>query len=283
MGASLLITFRESLEASLVIGMVLAMVGQDGRRRHGFAIWGGLAFGIAASLVVAWAFIRFLGQFEGREEQIFEGSTMIVGALLLATLLLWTGSHSSGRKLEGQILTAAEKGWLATGVLVFVSILREGVETVVYLGSSLRDGGPGTFIGGLVGILLAVGLGFLILRGGRRLPASRFFMVTSILFLLFGAGLFARAAGEFGEAGLLSGLATPLWTLAQVDQNGLPTLMSDQGAVGSFMKGLFGYSSSPTLAQLLAWLVYASSMGALLWGRRRRTSGMPSKELNRAS
>ena len=270
MGASLLITFRESLEASLVIGMVLAMVGRDGRKRQGFAIWGGLVFGVGASLAVAWAFITFLGQFEGREEQIFEGSTMIIGALLLATLLFWTGSHSSGRKLEGQIEAAAAKGWLATGVLVFVSILREGVETVVYLGSSLRDGGPGTFIGGLVGILLAVGLGLLILRGGRKLPASRFFMVTSLLFLLFGAGLFARAAGEFVEAGLLPGAGSPLWTLGRVDQNGLPSLLSDEGPIGSFLKGLFGYASSPTLAQLLAWFVYTVAMAAMLWGRRKK-------------
>ena len=276
MGASLLITFRESLEASLVIGMVLASIRREGRQSRLFAIWGALGLGLLASLGVAWAFIRFLGQFEGREEQIFEGSTMVIGALLLGTLIFWSGSHSSGKRLEGDINDASGKGWLAIGLLVFVSILREGVETVVYLGSSLRQSGSGTFVGGVAGILLAVIMGLLILRGGMRLPATRVFMATTALFLLFGAGLLARAVGEFGEAGILPTLGAPLWNLGRIGLDGEASPLSDQGAIGSFLKGLFGYSSSPTPAMALAWLLYLTGMGALV--ARRRAKGRPSRQ-----
>lgn len=268
MGASLLITFRESLEASLVVGMVLALVGGGNRRHLSLAVWSGLAAGILASLAVAWAFITFLGEFEGREEQIFEGSTMVVGALLLATLILWSGSHASGKKLRGDIEAAAGRGWLAIGVLVFVSILREGVETVIYLGSSLRDGGAGTFLGGVFGIALAVAIGVLILRGGRKVPTSSFFTATTALLLLFGAGLFARAAGEFGEAGIVPPVAV-LWQLVPADATGLAAAFGDEGALGSFLKGLFGYTASPSLSQLLAWLAYALGLGALYLRKTR--------------
>ena len=269
MGASLLITFRESLEASLVVGIVLGLLGKEGRRGLSAAVWGGLSFGVGASLVVAWTFVHFLGEFEGRAEQIFEGTVMLVGALLLASLVLWSGSHSSGKRLEGQVLNASGRGWFAVALLVFVSILREGVETVVYLGASLRDGGPATFAGGLIGIVLAVILGILILGGGRRVPTKAFFTTTTLLLVLFGAGLFSRAAGEYGEAGILPPLLAPLWNLAPL-KDGMPIpLLNDEGAIGSFLKGLFGYSSSPSLSQVLAWLVYAGGFGLLL-GRKNR-------------
>lgn len=274
MGASLLITFRESLEASLVIGIVFALMGEERRRLSG-AVWAGLVAGLAGSFALAVAFVQLLGSFDGVEEQIFEGTAMAVGALLLATLVLWSGSHSSGRKLEGEVEKAAGRGWFAIWSLVFVSVLREGVETVIYLGSSLKDGGPGTFVGGLAGIAAAVLLGFLILRGERRIPTSRFFVITTGLLLLFGAGLFSRAAGEFGEAGLVPPLVEPLWRLVPGGATGLQAAFADDGSLGSFLKGLFGYSSAPSLSQLLAWLVYMAAVpGALLvrasFGRKAR-------------
>jgi high-affinity iron transporter len=270
MGATLLITFRESLEAALVVGLVLAVLGKTDQKRLNTSVWIGLVAGILVSLLVAWGFVRMLGQFEGREEQLFEGSVMLVGSLLLATLILWTGSHSSGSKLEGQASKAAAGGRWGILVLVFVSILREGVETVVYLGTSLRDGGLGTFIGGLAGIGIALVMGILIFASGTRFPLKRFFGVTTALLLLFGAGLFGRAAGEFVEAGILPPLVDPLWVLAPpVDGAALP-LFNDGGAIGSFLKGLFGYSSSPSLMQVIFYLLFLGGLGSLLLFRNMR-------------
>ena len=272
MGATLLITFRESLEAALVVGLVLAVLGKSDQKRLNTSVWIGLVAGILASLLVAWGFVRMLGQFEGREEQLFEGSVMLVGSLLLATLILWTGSHSSGSKLEGQASKAAAGGSWGILVLVFVSILREGVETVVYLGTSLRDGGLGTFIGGLAGIGIALVMGILIFASGTRFPLKRFFGVTTALLLLFGAGLFGRAAGEFVEAGILPPLLEPAYSIAPlVDASRIP-LFNDEGGIGSFFKGLFGYSSSPSLSQVIAYLAFAATLSALLLRKKGRTA-----------
>jgi high-affinity iron transporter len=268
MGATILITFRESLEAALVVGLVLAVLGKTNQRRLAPSVWLGLVAGVIASILVAWAFIRLLGQFEGREEQLFEGTVMVIGALLLATLILWTGSHSSGSKLEGEASRAAGGGWWGIALLVFVSILREGVEMVIYLGSSLSGGGTGVFIGGLIGIGVALVIGFLIFAAGSRFPLKGFFTATTALLVLFGAGLFGRAVGEFGEAGLIPPLVAPLWSLAPlVDGTPIPAF-NEEGAVGSFLKGLFGYSSSPSLSQVIAYLAFVGAIAALLLARR---------------
>ena len=270
MGATLVITFRESLEAALVVGLVLAVIGKTERPRLRLTVWLGLAAGILVSLVVAWVFVRVLGQFDGREEQIFEGSVMFIGALLLATMVFWTAGHSSGARLEGQARRAAAGGWLGILLLVFVSILREGVETVIYLGASLRDGGFGAFAGGLVGISIALVMGVLIFAAGTKFPLRKFFAFTTFILLLFGAGLFGRAAGEFGEAGLLPPLVTALWSIAPATPGTSMPLLNDEGAIGSFMKGLFGYVSSPSLSQVLAWLLYVLVGTSLVLRRNPR-------------
>jgi high-affinity iron transporter len=265
MGATILITFRESLEAFLVLGLVLAVLGKSGHGRLIPWVWVGLAAGIAASLATAWLFVSLLGQFDGREEQLFEGIVMSLGAILLATLILWTGSHSLGSGLEEEASSAALGGPWGIGALVFLSILREGVETVIYLGSSLSQGGEGLFVGGLVGLSLALGLAFWISTAGRRIQLRRFFGTVTTILVLFGAGLFARAAGEFGEAGLLPPLVEGVWKIFPATPGSPVPALNQDGLVGSFLKGLFGYSSSPSLSQILAWLLFVGAVFALLW------------------
>ena len=273
MGATALISFRESLEASLVIGLILAVLGRSERRGLASSVWAGLAAGIVVSLAVAFAFLRLLGQFEGRAEQIFEGSVMAFGSLLLATLILWTGSHASGRRLEGKAESAIAGGWLGLAALVFVSVLREGVETVIYLGAGLKDAGPAYLLAGLGGILLALVVGLLIFRAGARISSRLLFGATTVLLLLFGAGLFGRAAGEFGEAGLLPALVPGLWNLAPEAPGAPLPLLADEGALGSFLKGLFGYVASPSLMQVLAYVAYLVAVFTLLGLGRRKPVG----------
>ncbi|HET7838185.1 MAG TPA: FTR1 family protein [Rectinemataceae bacterium] len=270
MGQTLLITFRESLEAALVIGIVLGIIKQGGRPGLRSSVWVGLVAGLVCSVVAAYAFIRALGQFEGREEQIFEGSVMAFGSILLATLILWTGSHAKGSELSGKAGRALNGGWLAIATLVFTSVLREGVETVIYLGDSLMRKEASLVLAGLIGLGLAVAAGFLFFAGGRRMSSGLFLQATSTLLLLFGAGMFARALGEFGEAGLVPPLVEPLWSIAPA-REGLPVpLMNDEGGLGSFLHGLFGYISSPSLTEVLGYLAYAAAILLVLWGRGRR-------------
>jgi len=262
MAAIFLIIFRESLEAAIVIGILAAFLARLGQGKLRSALWVGGILALAASLGIAALFLKILGEFEGRAEQLFEGSVMLVGAGFLTSLILWIKKGDIRSALEGRAGAGLGKaGWWGMAILAFVSVLREGVETVVFLGSSLRDLGLGGGLAGLAGLAGAVFLGYLAFAAGKRLRA--FFQVTNVLLIFFAAGLVGRAAGEFVEAGILPPLAARLWNLN--------SLMPEDGALGSVLKGLFGYSASPSLMMALAYCLYLGSVGlAVVLHRKRR-------------
>ena len=124
---------------------------------------------------------------------------------------------------------------------------------------------------GLAGLGAAVVVGFLIFRAGARIGLRRFFTATNILLLLFAAGLVGRAAGEFGEAGILPPLVDRLWDLnPPLMAGGAFPAFHEEGVIGSFLKSLFGYSAAPSLSMLLAYCLYTAIVAWTLLSRRRR-------------
>jgi high-affinity iron transporter len=272
MAAIFLIVFRESLEAALVVGIVLAFLSKAGLKRLYPAVWSGAAAAVAASVVTAALFLKLLGEFEGKAEQLFEASIMLAGAALLTTLILWIGRGDMRAALEGRATAAAgAAGFWGIALLVFTSILREGTETVVFLGASLRDSGLGGVAAGLAGLVAALALGILVFAVGLRM--RHFFAVTNGLLILFAAGLVGRAAGELVEAGALPPLVDRLWDLNPSGPGAAHALLREDGAMGSLLKGLFGYSATPSLAMALAYVLYLAAVVAVIFARRRRQGG----------
>jgi high-affinity iron transporter len=272
MGSVFLIVLRETLEATIVIGILLAFLSRAGLDRLKSAIWAGALAGIAASLGVAALFLAVAGEFEGRAEQLFEGLVMLLGAALLTSLILWIDRGDIRSALERRgAASAGRAGSWGIALLVFASILREGVETVIFLGASLRGSGALGIASGLIGLGAALALGLLIFAAGKRISLRRFFAATNLLLLLFAAGLVGRAAGEFSEAGLLPPIVDRLWDLnPPVAAGAAFPAFHEEGAIGSFLKGLFGYSASPSLLTLLAYGSYLFAVALLLLVRRRK-------------
>ena len=135
--ASFMITFRETLEAALVVGIIWSyLVRTDNRAFLGLVIKGVVA-GIGASILGAWIFQVISGGFEGRAEEIFEGITMLIGATLLTSMILWMMTRNASSELEAGVAKAVGKAsGAAVFFLVFISILREGIETVLFLSSA---------------------------------------------------------------------------------------------------------------------------------------------------
>ena len=260
---SFLVTSRETLEASLVVGIVLAYLNKTNNQNYKKTVYYGIVFGILASLLAAFVFTFFAGGFEGAAEQIFEGVTMLVGAFLLTTMILWMMQQRHiSKDIEGKVerhLMSTQPLFSHFGIfmVVFIAIIREGVESVIFLNAVNYASGI-NFIGGTLGIVSAILVGYLFFVGARKINLKKLFNISSILLILFAAGLVARSFHEFGEAGIVNGIVTPLFNISNV--------LSENSLIGSFLKGMFGYNASPSLLEVIA---YASYLGIIFYLYRR--------------
>jgi high-affinity iron transporter len=207
MGAGL-ITLREGFEASLIVGIVLACLARSGRRDAFAAVWLGVLAAVAVSVAVGVGLAVVGGELEGGAEVLFEGATMLAAASLLTWMIFWMRGQARTlrRDLEARVGSALSRGsTLALAAAVFVAVVREGVETALFLlgASESAERGVATVVGGLAGLAVAVALAFALFHGSRALDLGRFFTVTSALLLLVAAYLLASGLHELAEGGLL--------------------------------------------------------------------------------
>jgi len=256
--ASLLLTFREGLEAALIVSIILSYLKQIGHQDRRNVVWTAVAAASVLSLALALGLQAVGAEFEGKAEQIFEGTAMLLAVGVLTWMIFWMRYQSRRIKstLEAEIRVAANQGHnLALFTIAFMAVFREGVETALFLtAASFVSDGPATWTGSVIGLAVAVVVGWLIYTSTARLNVRRFFDVNSILLLIFAAGLFAHGIHEFQEAGWLPTLVDEVWNLKPV--------LDDESTVGAVLRTLVGYNDNPNLLEALSYLGY----WVLVWG-----------------
>ena len=261
MFASFLITLREGIEAALIVGIILGYLKKVGAKSLERPFYLGISLGILASIGIAILFSALAVEFEGNLETVFEGTTMFVSMAILTTVILWMNenskSYSEGLKEKvEQALTKTRTFGLVS--LAFISIFREGVETVLFLGStSFTTSGAQVILGGVIGLVVAFFLAIAIIVYSTRLNLKTFFNVTGILLIAFAAGLVSRGIFEFQEAGYIAPLVNHVWNSNW--------LVNDQGSLGMILTSLFGYDGSPSLAEIAGYLVYWLLVAVLIY------------------
>lgn len=257
--SAFLITLREGLEMSLIVGILLAYLARTGHRREFPAIWTGVALAALASLAAAAIIFTTAGAFSGRGEQLFEASAFLSAVAVLTYMIFWMRREAVTIRasLQTKMSEALRAGSRAALIaLAAVSVGREGVETSLFFFATVRASSPlAAGLGGLLGLGTAVLLGWLLYRGTYRLDLRMFFNVTSALLLFVGSGLLTRGIGELQEAGLVPALIEHLW-----DTN---RLVSQTSTLGNLLEAMFGYTSTPSLTQVIAYLVYLVTVGWL--------------------
>jgi high-affinity iron transporter len=251
LGAALLTT-REGLEASLIVGIVLAYLAKTDNRQHFRTIWAGTAAAILVSVVSGAALFFTVGELEGRSEQIFEGVAMLSAVAVLTWMIFWMRTQAMGikRELETRVQGAIAAG-SAVGLasVVFFAVVREGWETALFLFAISESSTPlSTSVGAVIGLVISISLGVALYMGSRRLNLRQFFTATGILLIVFAAGLLAHGIHEFQEAGVLPLTVEHLW-----DTN---SIVSEDSNFGLFLKALFGYNGNPSLLEMVAWISY---------------------------
>jgi high-affinity iron transporter len=197
---------REGFEASLIVGIVLAFLNRTGRRDGFVAVWTGALAALALSIAVGIGLFAVGAELEGRAEYVFEGITMLAAAALLTWMIFWMRrqARSIRKDLEGQVSSALATGSsLALGLVAFLGVAREGIETSLFLFSSVEGtNAVVSLVSAAVGLLAAVGLGYAFYRGSSRLNLRKFFTITSGLLLVFAGWLLAMGLHELAEAGV---------------------------------------------------------------------------------
>lgn len=253
-----LITFREALEVVLVLGIVLAYLSKTHHPRYKRFVYGGLLAALLVSVLFAWLFLAVQGSFEGTSEMVFEGTTMLLAAVLITVTVFWMLRQRHARKEIEQELAQELSRHHAIGIfmIVFISVLRDGVETVIFLSAAVSASFD-TVLGALAGIAFALGIGYVIFVLLRHVDIKRLFVITGVLLVLFAAGLFARGIGEYHEAGIVPPIIEHVYDINPgVNADGSYPLTHERGAIGSMMHDLFGYNASPSLVQVVAYLAY---------------------------
>ena len=258
--ASLLITFRETLEAALVVGIVLTFLTKTNQSLFKKYVWQGTGIGIGMAIIVAILLETLFRGFQGRAEQIFEGILMFTTVGFLTWMIMWVHKQKDvAKQLKEKVAVHAKKGY-GIGIIVLVasSVFREGVETALYLKASSIAGGSGQLLGAFVGIILALALGYALFRWAIKVNISMVFNITSVFLLLFAAGLLAHGVHEFQEAGLLPIFSfDPLFNISHI--------LDHSSTFGSLLRVVFGYTSRPTSLELIS---YTSYIILILWVQR---------------
>jgi high-affinity iron transporter len=249
---------REGFEATLLIAIVLAYLVKIGRREDFRQVWYGVGAAVAVSLIVAAALFLTAGGLEGTAEYVFEGTAMWVAVGFLTYMVLWMRreSRTVAQGIRRGVDSAVETGSrLALMSLVFVMVVREGIETGLFIFGISRTSTPlQVALGSVLGIAAAVALGYAVYVGGKRINLGAFFRVTGVLLILVAAGLLAHGVAEFQEAGLLPELV-PLW-----DVSGAP-VVGEEGVVSGLLTAFFGWDPEANLLEFVAWGAYLLAVG----------------------
>ncbi|MFN0275522.1 MAG: FTR1 family protein, partial [Chitinophagales bacterium] len=281
-----IITFRESLEAALIVGIIYVILHKNGLHSQKRMLWLSVIFSVLASAVLGIILNRSLETLPAGTQELLEGVLMYITAALLFYVIFWMAKNLANRQAIQQQTDAALSGGKKWGVffLVFFAILREGFETALFLLASTNIDSNFSYAGFFGGIILAVLIGYLIVIQGKKIQLKPFFKYTSLLLVFFAAGMIAYGTHEIHEyleekehaeqiakGGTAETHAeenkvydifkskteadnpSAFWYNKSGDK--YIHILHDKGSVGVFFKGLFGYNSDPIWPEVILWFL----------------------------
>ncbi|NBI30041.1 FTR1 family iron permease [Chengkuizengella marina] len=282
---ALLITFRETLEALLILGIIITFLKRMNHPEYTKYVWLGASLALLASLGVAFVFQVVLTSFSMMASQIYlKISIMLISSMLLTHMVFWMAKNSRDMKgkLEGKL-----KAYITAGSVIgmvihsFLVILREGVETVFFF-AAITGGNIQLALqswGALAGIIIASAVSYFFFKGTMRISLKTFFRITGAMIIVIAAGLLVQGVGMMQDVGIIGSVMPQVydvtWLLPEhptdytqyLRDTGTAPLIS--GDVGIFFTALLGYAATPSLEEILVYFGYFAGIFLLLWTRNQ--------------
>jgi high-affinity iron transporter len=247
-----LIGLREGLEASLVVGILVAYLVKSGHRDRLRPLWGGIAVAIGISLGFG-ALLQFTSaELSFKAQEAFGGFASLLAVAFVTWMVFWMRRTARFLKTElhGRLDTALTLGPLALALTAFVAVGREGLETALFLWAAVQstEQTASPIVGAVLGLLAAVALGWLLYKRAVNLNLKTFFTWTGAGLVVVAAGVFSYGVHDLQEAGILPGLNTVAFDVSDT--------IAPSSWYGTLLKGIFNFSPRTSVLEAIAWVSY---------------------------
>lgn len=271
-----LILARETLEASLLVGILLTTLDRIGRKSDIPKVWWGAGLAASACVVLGFLADRLESFLSGEAKNILDITIFFLAAIFLSYMVLWMTQNGPSMKgeIQGRATRALENGHLGIlFLLAFMGVFREGLETILFLwGVALQTAGSQLywlpFAEGISGVLTGILIVVALFKGFSRIPLGLFFKITSVLLILMAAGMISSGIGRLISLGAVSPIVFQVWDSSRI--------LNEHTLFGSLMADFFGYRARPSLMTILSVWGYLAFMFAWLW-RMSHSRQEPSK------
>jgi high-affinity iron transporter len=264
---ALIIVWRESLEAMLVIGVLLGWIARQREPRPlRRALWSGVAGGVLLAALLGLATFLIRNELEGQILETFQVAMVFVAAALIVQMVLWMRRHGRAMRRDLERRASSAAGALGVGIVTALAVAREGAETVVFLYGLSAEAGASS--SGLAlaeagaGFVLALVTAWIIARGARLLSYRLLFRISEVLLLLIAASLLANGVDHMIALDWLPPLRDPVWDSS--------ALLTDERGAGQVLARFVGYRARPCATLLIAYAAYWSIVAIAL--RRTRAA-----------
>jgi high-affinity iron transporter len=250
--STLVIALREGLEAALIVGILVAYIVRTDRRQLLKPLWIGVATAIAASLGLG-AILSFTSaELSSRGEELFAGLTSFIAVGLVTWMVFWMkrAARTLRDELHGKVDNSLVGGPISLALVAFFAVMREGLETALFIYTNFKTVGAASSatVGLVLGLALAVALGYLIYNRSVKLNLSKFFTITGVALIIVAAGVLSYGIHEFQELGWLPGADTFIWDVTP--------WIAKESILGSILGGTIGFDTTTSVVQFIAWSAY---------------------------